>query len=186
MFKLLHGSLIQELAENIHPAVRTLASYVLGLFYTWHLVGCVYWRLASPPGSTPWAPPAEYARAPLYECYIYCVYWAVGSTSGLASFAAPRSLGPLVYTLLVQVAGLFMTGLIIGSLASLVSALNAIRNEQSVRLSGIRSYLSYKRVPNTLKRAVLDYYHFLWNFLMLHFQMHSFEHLFDLNRKSVM
>lgn len=139
------GSALAKLVVAVHPAVRTLCSYVLALFYTWHFLGCMYWRISSPPGSTAWSPPPRYATASYAEQYLYSVYWAVGVSSGTATFPHPSSMASLLYTLWTMVSGLFATGLIIGSLASLVSSLSARHHEQSTRLQQIRSYLRYKR-----------------------------------------
>ena len=99
---------VQKFADMINPAARTLAAYVTALFYAWHLLGCVYWRAAFPPGSSAWAPDAAYATKSGYECYLYAFYWAVGTTSGTAAFAPPENAGALSFTLIVVIIGLFM------------------------------------------------------------------------------
>ena len=52
---------LSQLAYVINPALKTLGLYVLWLFYAWHFVGCMYWRVAYPPGSTAWGASIDYA-----------------------------------------------------------------------------------------------------------------------------
>jgi hypothetical protein len=57
------SSIIARLKEYINPSARTLLMYVVWLFYAWHLLGCIYWRVAYPPGASPWSPDISFENA---------------------------------------------------------------------------------------------------------------------------
>ena len=90
-------------------------------------------------------------------------YWAAGTTSGSQSFGVADQPFSVAYTLFVTMMGVLMNGMIIGSLASLVSSFNAASEAKNQKLEAIHEYLSYKRVPAKLRRNIMQYYHFLWN-----------------------
>ena len=48
---------VAAVKERLNPATRTLFTNLTWLAYTWHVIACLYLRVASTPGSSAWAPP---------------------------------------------------------------------------------------------------------------------------------
>ena len=154
-----------NISNTFNPAARTLTLRARST-HAWHVVGCLYWRVA-----THWLlnmVAVKYFDKLPPEQYLYAMFWVVGTTSGtVSSFGEPQTPGQIGFTLMCLVIGLFMYGVIIGSLASLVSSLNSIGEAKNQKLQAIREYLIYKRVPHKLKKAILQYYTFLWGSVQL-------------------
>jgi CRP-like cAMP-binding protein len=162
MLKLKEGRLSIDVKHAHLVPSRSLGWYIAGLAYLWHVVACGFWALAWPPGADAWGASADLDGAPFIEQYLHALYWGVGTTGSLL-YPTPATPGQTIYSLFVVVVGLFVNGAIIGSIASLVSSLNARKQEERHRLDAVRRYLMYKKVPPSLRFSVLSYYRFLFS-----------------------
>jgi hypothetical protein len=75
----------------------------------------------------------------------------------------PQSNRQYIFTIFALSFGLLTFSCIIGSLASMLTSMDALANNKKDQLDAIQSYLRFRRVDPELRMRIHGYYKYLWD-----------------------
>lgn len=153
---------------KINPSLSTLLRSVILLLLIWHVTACAYLAVAhaSVDQSRLLAPldewsPSEFQKNFNSTAVLYAQAWSFAvDVSALGNIPQPCNLSQHMFTQISSVIGILSMTLIIGAAAAAVGDLHQKQSQLSMKLRSVDSYLSYKRIPITLRTRILSFYRF--------------------------
>jgi potassium voltage-gated channel Eag-related subfamily H protein 7 len=103
----------------------------------------------------------DWVDSTLTSKYLYAFNWALLAMLGDNPF--PQSNRQFIFTIFALSFGLLTFSCIIGSLASMLTSMDALANNKKDQLDAIQSYLRYRRVDPELRMRIHGYYKYLWD-----------------------
>lgn len=96
--------------------------------------------------------------------YIRSVYWAMVamSTVGYGDII-PQNIVETVISILVILIGGLVLPAVVGGLASLMSNLNPSMAEFQHKMVNLKTYMTQKSIPSSLRQKIIRYYDYLWS-----------------------
>lgn len=141
------------IGSRTNPAIGRLTMLGFWVLFATHLIACG-WLVAaeSPKGLAP------------FERYVWAVYWTITTltTVGYGDIT-PAGTDQRIFVIVVEMFGAALYGLIIANVASLVASLDIAKSRFRERVDRVNSFLSYRRVPGSLREKVNNYYAYLWD-----------------------
>lgn len=93
------------------------------------------------------------------EQYVWVLYWTLTTMTTIGyGDVSPLTYIEALITVFVEVAGASIFGYMIGNIASVIADFDKFSSVQKERMEEIKSYLTFKRVPRHLSKAVRKYY----------------------------
>jgi CRP-like cAMP-binding protein len=106
-------------------------------------------------------PGDKWIDSSLTDKYLFAFNWAL--LAMLGDNAHPSSNGQYAFCIFASSFGLLAFSCIIGSLASVLTSMDALANNKKDQLDAIQSYLRYRRVDPELRMRIHGYYKYLWD-----------------------
>jgi hypothetical protein len=154
-----------ERLHNTNTGYLRITKLVIGIFLLIHWIGCGWFLVAVLEGfpENSWAVVAGIDGLDRGSQYLRSLYWGFVTTTtvGFGDIVPARN-AEYAFTILVMVLGASMYALIIGSIASLVSSIDAAKAAFWDRADGVSQYLRTRAVPESLQRQIRDYYEYIW------------------------
>lgn len=94
--------------------------------------------------------------------YIEAYYWAVSVTTGIGVPVLPSSHAEAVFDAFVTFLGILLQAYMLGSAASALHTMDAMKAGQQHKLDAVKGYLRTKRVPVFLRERIVDYFEYLY------------------------
>lgn len=140
--------------HNLEPIVYRLVPLAMMLPILVHLIACGWIALGS--GS------ADVNEDQLLT-YVKAFYWAMTTltTVGYGDIVAKTML-QMIYAALTQIIGVGVFGYILSYVASLLSRLDAARENHMDNLDQIEAFMNSYHIPVDVKSKVRAYYHYIW------------------------
>ncbi len=139
---------------------------LIGVLLLIHWIACGWFLVAVLDGFPPdsWVVRAELEEVDLGSQYLRSLYWGFVTTTtvGYGDITPSRN-AEYAFTVVVMIVGASMYALIIGSIASLVSSIDAAKAAFWERVDGVGLYLRARGVPEPLQEQVRDYYEYIWD-----------------------
>jgi voltage-gated potassium channel len=137
---------------QVHPGVLRLVKFLFWLGLLVHWIACGWLELRAP---------AEYVKHVPH--YVEAAYWALTTVATIGyGDVIPNGTAQMLYAMFVMLLGVGVFSYAIGSVAGLLTSLDAARLEFRDRLSRVHAYLDYHAVPGRLRARILAYYRHLW------------------------
>ena len=153
---------------KINPSLSTLMRSVMLLLLIWHVNACAYLAVAHASVNQPknlapfdeWSP-SEHQMNFNSTAVLYAQAWQFAvDVSALGNVPQPCNLHQHVFTQIASVIGILSMTLVVGSAAAAVGDLQQQQNQLALKLRSVDCYLSYKRIPVTLRTRILSFYRF--------------------------
>jgi hypothetical protein len=131
-----------------------------------HWLACAWFftafAVAFPPDS--WAVRAGIENAGPVAQYIRSLYWTISTmtTVGYGDITPARPT-EYVFASLIMLMGASIYAFIIGSIASLLSSIQAAKNTHWERIDSVTEFLRQRHVPADINSKVRNYYEYVWD-----------------------
>ena len=114
------------------------------------------------PEESEWAPSAELLNRTLWRRYIDCLSWSVSSLVGKGLDTSPKLIPEQLFSMVVTLLGLLLYAVIIGNMASILSAFDRQATDVRKQLRAARDFLRKKgiRADSSLGDRILQYFEF--------------------------
>lgn len=141
--------------DGLHPVFTRLIPLVPVVVATIHILSCGW----------VWINNGAIAHsADRFFEYGKSIYWTVTTltTVGYGDIT-PKTLPQMFYACLTMILGVGFFGYVLSNVASVLARLDATREEYLTALGHVENYMSYNKVPSSIKRKVRSYYRYLWD-----------------------
>ncbi|UCC25861.1 MAG: ion transporter [Gemmatimonadales bacterium] len=154
-----------ERLHSTNTGYLRISKLVIGVFLLIHWIACGWFLVAVVEGfpRDSWTVAAGIDGLDRGSQYLRSLYWGFVTTTtvGFGDIVPTRN-AEYAFTILVMVLGASMYALIIGSIASLVSSIDAAKTAFWDRADGVSQYLRSRALPEPLQRQIRDYYEYIW------------------------
>jgi len=154
-----------EALPQINPGQLRVIRFIVAAALVTHVVACSWFFTAAAQGfpAGNWAEVAGITGAAPIEQYVRSLYWTITTmtTVGFGDITPSRTAEYLV-AMVVMLLGASLYAYIVGSIASLLSSLNAEKSRHRDRAQNLSYYLQQRGVSPDLNRRVQGYYEYLW------------------------
>ncbi len=155
-----------ERLRSTNTGYLRITKLVVGVFVLIHWIACGWFLVAVVEGfpADSWVVLAGIESLDVGSQYLRSLYWGFVTTTtvGFGDITPSRN-AEYLFTLVVMIVGASMYALIIGSIASLVRAIDAAKSTFWDRVEGVNRYLQNRGVPLELQAQVQAYYEYLWD-----------------------
>jgi len=154
-----------EALSWINPGHLKIIKIVAIIMLLVHWIACAWFVSALIAGfpTNSWVVRADLRFAEPINQYVRSLYWTITTmtTVGYGDITPIRNAEYLVAAL-VMLMGASLYAFLIGSVASLLSSLNAAKSTHRERMRAVTQYLHNRRIPSELNSRVRNYYEYLW------------------------
>jgi hypothetical protein len=150
----------------VNPGYFRLVRFLglIGLIAHWIACGWFLSALAGGFAEGNWVTAVGLEEAAPTHQYARSLYWTVTTMTTVGYGDITPSLPAEYYfAIAAMLLGASLYAYIIGSVASLLSNLQAAKSEYWDRMEAVGEYLRYRGVPHELNTKVQDYYEYLWD-----------------------
>ena len=124
------------------------------------MIGCAWYAFGLPDrfGADEWLPSVSLSEMSPLACYLRVLYFGLATLSDRIESPYPVQLGPLVFMIGTQVAGVLMLAYIIGNIAFAIESGGAAFNRFRTHLDYVQRFMSNAQLPNHMQERVRQYY----------------------------
>jgi len=130
-----------------------------------HWLACIWFFSAFSSGfpADSWAARASIVDSGPVAQYIRSIYWTITTmtTVGYGDITPARS-AEYVLSAVIMLMGASLYAFIIGSVASLLSSIQAAKNSHWERIDSVTEFLRQRQVPAAIDAKVRNYYEYVW------------------------
>jgi hypothetical protein len=148
-----------------NPGALRVAKFLISILILMHWLACIWFYAAFASGFPPesWTARAGIVDAAVVEQYIRSVYWTITTmtTVGYGDITPARSV-EYVLSAIIMLMGASLYAFIIGSVASLLSSIQAAKNSHWERIDSVTEFLRQRHVPAEIDAKVRNYYEYIW------------------------
>ncbi|MEM5948161.1 cyclic nucleotide-binding domain-containing protein [Spirochaetia bacterium 38H-sp] len=138
---------------KFNPALFRLLLMVLWIILAAHSIACGWLAISGIDSSDSFS----------YQ-YLRAIYWTITTLTTIGyGDITPSSPALIMYTILIELIGAAMYGLIIGSIANLISKMDTAKIMHREKVEKINAFLSYKHISPELQKKIRDYFDYLWD-----------------------
>jgi len=149
-----------------NPGFLRVVKFLISILILMHWMACTWFftafAAAFPPDS--WAVRAGIGDAGPVAQYIRSLYWTITTmtTVGYGDITPTRPT-EYVFASLIMLMGASIYAFIIGSIASLLSSIQAAKNMHWERIDSVTDFLRQRHVPADINSKVRNYYEYVWH-----------------------
>jgi hypothetical protein len=148
-----------------NPGALSVVKFLVSVFILMHWLACI-WFFASFAGGFPadsWTARAGIVDSGAIEQYIRSLYWTITTmtTVGYGDITPARNV-EYVLSAIIMLMGASLYAFIIGSVASLLSSIQAAKNSHWERIDSVTEFLRQRQVPADIDAKVRHYYEYIW------------------------
>jgi hypothetical protein len=148
-----------------NPGALRIFKFLVSILLLMHWLACI-WFFSAFAGNFPadsWAARASIVDASPIAQYIRSLYWTITTmtTVGYGDITPARSI-EYVLSAIIMLMGASLYAFIIGSIASLLSSIQAAKNSHWERIESVTEFLRQRQVPAEIDAKVRNYYEYIW------------------------
>ena len=148
-----------------NPGALRVAKFLVSILLLMHWLACVWFFSAFASGFAvdSWAVRANIVDSGPIVQYIRSLYWTITTmtTVGYGDITPARS-AEYVLSIIIMLMGDSLYAFIIGSIASLLSSIQAAKNRHWERIDSVTEFLRQRQVPAEIDAKVRSYYEYVW------------------------
>jgi len=148
-----------------NPGALRVAKFLISILILMHWLACIWFYAAFAAGFPPdsWTARAGIVNSSVIEQYIRSLYWTITTmtTVGYGDITPARSV-EYVLSAIIMLMGASLYAFIIGSVASLLSSIQAAKNSHWERIDSVTEFLRQRHVPAEIDAKVRNYYEYIW------------------------
>ena len=148
-----------------NPGALRIFKFLASILLLMHWLACIWFfsAFASSFPADSWAARASIVDASPIAQYIRSLYWTITTmtTVGYGDITPARSI-EYVLSAIIMLMGASLYAFIIGSIASLLSSIQAAKNSHWERIESVTEFLRQRQVPAEIDAKVRNYYEYIW------------------------
>lgn len=148
-----------------NPGALRVVKFLVSILLLMHWLACIWFFSAFASGfpADSWAARAGVAGSGPMDQYIRSIYWTITTmtTVGYGDITPARSI-EYVLSAIIMLMGASLYAFIIGSVASLLSSIQAAKNRHWERIDSVTEFLRQRQVPAEIDAKVRNYYEYAW------------------------
>ena len=148
-----------------NPGALRVVKFLVSILFLMHWMACIWFFSAFAGGFPPasWAARANIVDAGPVAQYIRSIYWTITTmtTVGYGDITPARNI-EYVLSAVIMLMGASLYAFIIGSIASLLSSIQAAKNSHWERIDSVTEFLRQRQVPAAIDAKVRNYYEYVW------------------------
>jgi voltage-gated potassium channel len=148
-----------------NPGALRVVKFLISILLLMHWLACFWFYSAFAGGFPPdsWAARADILTSGPVAQYIRSLYWTITTmtTVGYGDITPARTI-EYVFAAIIMLMGASLYAFIIGSVASLLSSIQAAKNSHWERIDSVTEFLRQRHVPPEIDAKVRNYYEYVW------------------------
>jgi len=148
-----------------NPGALRVVKFLVSILFLMHWLACIWFYSAFSSGfpADSWAARASIIDSSPVAQYVRSVYWTITTmtTVGYGDITPARSI-EYVLSAIIMLMGASLYAFIIGSIASLLSSIQAAKNSHWERIDSVTEFLRQRQVPAEIDAKVRNYYEYVW------------------------
>jgi len=148
-----------------NPGTLRVGKFLISILILMHWLACIWFYTAFASGfpADSWAARASIVHSGPIAQYIRSLYWTITTmtTVGYGDITPARS-QEYVLSTIIMLMGASLYAFIIGSIASLLSSIQAAKNSHWERIDSVTEFLRQRHVPAAIDAKVRNYYEYIW------------------------
>lgn len=149
-----------------NPGFLRVVKILISILILMHWLACAWFftAFAAAFPADSWAVRAGIENAGPTAQYIRSLYWTITTmtTVGYGDITPLRT-AEYVFASMIMLMGASIYAFIIGSIASLLSSIQAAKNTHWERIDSVTEYLRQRHVPADINSKVRNYYEYVWD-----------------------
>jgi CRP-like cAMP-binding protein len=167
LMKLKKVTRLMEETLDINPAVFPLLRLIFMIFSTCHFLCCGWFFVSTvePIPKDGWIVWHQMVDKSVWSQYYMSFYWTVATMMavGYGDIHATSTL-EMGYSILSQVAGAMVFGIIIATVNNIIVEMNPRAVIFSDRMNDLKEYMKARSLPTRLKSKIRRHYQYLWRY----------------------
>ena len=149
-----------------NPGFLRVVKFLISILILMHWLACAWFftafAVAFPPDS--WAARAAIVDSGPGVQYLRSLYWTITTmtTVGYGDITPARP-AEYLFAAVIMLMGASIYAFIIGSVASLLSSIQAAKNTHWERIDSVTEFLRQRHVPADISSKVRNYYEYIWD-----------------------
>jgi voltage-gated potassium channel len=148
-----------------NPGALRVSKFLISVLLLMHWLACFWFYSAFASGfpADSWAARAGIVESGPIAQYVRSLYWTITTmtTVGYGDITPARTL-EYVFSAIIMLMGASLYAFIIGSIASLLSSIQAAKNSHWERIDSVTEFLRQRNVPAEIDAKVRNYYEYVW------------------------
>jgi len=148
-----------------NPGALRVGKFLVSVLLLMHWLACFWFYSAFASGFPvdSWAARAGIIDSGPIAQYVRSLYWTITTmtTVGYGDITPARTL-EYVFSAVIMLMGASLYAFIIGSIASLLSSVQAAKNSHWERIDSVTEFLRQRNVPAEIDAKVRNYYEYIW------------------------
>nr|XP_034967862.1 cGMP-gated cation channel alpha-1 [Zootoca vivipara] len=156
----------QTETRTSYPNIFRISNLVMYIIIIIHWNACMYFSISKAIGfgTDTWVYPnishPEFGR--LARKYIYSLYWSTLTLTTIGETPPPVKDAEYLFVVVDFLVGILIFATIVGNIGSMISNMNAAREEFQARIDAIKQYMQFRNVSKDLENRVIKWFDYLW------------------------
>uniref|UniRef100_A0A803TGC4 Cyclic nucleotide gated channel subunit alpha 1 n=1 Tax=Anolis carolinensis TaxID=28377 RepID=A0A803TGC4_ANOCA len=156
----------QTETRTSYPNIFRISNLVMYIIIIIHWNACIYFSISKAIGfgTDTWVYPnithPEFGR--LARKYVYSLYWSTLTLTTIGETPPPVRDVEYVFVVVDFLVGVLIFATIVGNIGSMISNMNAAREEFQARIDAIKQYMQFRNVSKDLEKRVIKWFDYLW------------------------
>uniref|UniRef100_A0A8C7E7A7 Cyclic nucleotide gated channel subunit alpha 1 n=1 Tax=Naja naja TaxID=35670 RepID=A0A8C7E7A7_NAJNA len=149
-----------------YPNIFRISNLVMYIIIIIHWNACMYFSLSKAIGfgTDTWVYPnvshPEFGR--LARKYVYSLYWSTLTLTTIGETPPPVQDTEYWFVVVDFLVGVLIFATIVGNIGSMISNMNAAREEFQAKIDAIKQYMQFRNVSKDLEKRVIKWFDYLW------------------------
>ncbi|KAH0616210.1 hypothetical protein JD844_027166 [Phrynosoma platyrhinos] len=156
----------QTETRTSYPNIFRISNLVMYIIIIIHWNACIYFSISKAIGfgTDTWVYPnithPEFGR--LARKYVYSLYWSTLTLTTIGETPPPVRDLEYLFVVVDFLVGVLIFATIVGNIGSMISNMNAAREEFQTRIDAIKQYMQFRNVSKDLEKRVIKWFDYLW------------------------